>query len=113
MIEPGNDDAITPGHDRTPAVPEEPIANPGLPAHQWRPTDVDSRLEKRAERQVAAMFVLSMVCGVLFVVAYFTWRSATTSTRSSGWARPPSPSVSHSAARSCSSASASSSGPAS
>ncbi|MCW2832256.1 MAG: aioB [Nocardioides sp.] len=72
MIEPGNDDAITPGHDRSLAVAEEPIANPGLPAHQWRPTDVDERLEKRAERQVAAMFVLSMICGVLFVVAYFT-----------------------------------------
>ena len=72
MIEPGNDDAITPGHDRTPVVSEEPIVNPGLPAHQWRPTDVDPRLEKRAERQVAAMFVLSMICGVLFVVAYFT-----------------------------------------
>lgn len=62
-----------PSHgDHTPAVPEEPIANPGLPAHQWRPTDVDERAEKRAERQVAAMFGLSMVCAVLFVVAYFT-----------------------------------------
>ncbi len=59
-------------HDRTPAVPEEPIANPGLPAHQWRPTDVDPRAEKRAERQVAALFGLSMLCAVLFVVAYFT-----------------------------------------
>ena len=35
----------------------EPIANPGLPAHQWRPTDVDPKAEKRAERQVAALFV--------------------------------------------------------
>ena len=61
-----------PHGDHTPAVPEEPIANPGLPAHQWRPTDVDERAEKRAERQVAAMFGLSMVCAVLFVVAYFT-----------------------------------------
>ena len=59
-------------HDTTPAVPEEPIANPGLPAHQWRPTDVDDRAEKRAERQIAGMFALSMVCAFLFVVAYFT-----------------------------------------
>ncbi len=64
--------AVPPHGDHTPAVPEEPIPNPGLPAHQWRPTDVDERAEKRAERQVAAMFGLSMVCALLFVVAYFT-----------------------------------------
>ena len=58
--------------DHPPAVVEEPIANPGLPPHVWRPTDVDERAEKRAERQVAALFVLSMVCGLLFLVAYFT-----------------------------------------
>ena len=51
---------------------EEPIANPGLPAHQWRPTDVDDGAAKRAERQVAGFFVLSMVCTILFIVAYFT-----------------------------------------
>ena len=60
------------GTDRTPQSAEEPIPNPGLPAHTWRPTDVDPRAEKRAERQVALMFALSMVCAVLFVVAYFT-----------------------------------------
>ncbi|GAB2879864.1 cytochrome bc1 complex Rieske iron-sulfur subunit [Nocardioides pacificus] len=61
-------------HDETlPAVTEpDPIADPGLPAHQWRPTDVDPRAEKRAERQVAALFGFSMICAVLFVVAYFT-----------------------------------------
>jgi ubiquinol-cytochrome c reductase iron-sulfur subunit len=59
-----------PGTDHTPAV-ADPIADPGLPAHQWRPTDVDERAEKRAERQVAGMFVLAMVFSVLFVVAYF------------------------------------------
>ena len=44
--------------DTLPALPEgdEPIPNPGLPPHQWRPTDVDPRHEKRAERQVAALF---------------------------------------------------------
>jgi ubiquinol-cytochrome c reductase iron-sulfur subunit len=54
-----------------PAQPEEPIDNPGLPAHVWRPTDVDPAKEKRAERQVAALFGLSMLFTVLFVVAYF------------------------------------------
>jgi ubiquinol-cytochrome c reductase iron-sulfur subunit len=52
--------------------PDEPITNPGLPAHTWRPTDVDPAQEKRAERQVAGLFGLSAVCAVLFVVAYFT-----------------------------------------
>jgi ubiquinol-cytochrome c reductase iron-sulfur subunit len=56
-----------------PALPaDEPIQNPGLPAHQWRPTDVDPKAEKRAERQVAGLFGLASVCSVLFVVAYFT-----------------------------------------
>jgi ubiquinol-cytochrome c reductase iron-sulfur subunit len=50
----------------------EPIANPGLPAHVWRPTDVDPKAEKRAERQIAFLFFLSTVSAVLFVVAYLT-----------------------------------------
>jgi ubiquinol-cytochrome c reductase iron-sulfur subunit len=45
---------------------------PGLLPHRWRPTDVDPRAEKRAERQVAMLFGLSMLCTVLFAVAYFT-----------------------------------------
>ncbi|MFA6299979.1 MAG: ubiquinol-cytochrome C reductase, partial [Nocardioides sp.] len=59
-------------HGHLPATIEEPIANPGLPPHSWRPTDVDERLAKRAERQVAALFGLSAVCVVLFLVSYFT-----------------------------------------
>ena len=51
----------------------EPIADPGLPAHTWRPTDVDPKAEKRAERQVAALFVGAMISAVLFVVAYFSF----------------------------------------
>jgi ubiquinol-cytochrome c reductase iron-sulfur subunit len=50
----------------------DPIADPGLPAHQWRPTDVDDQAARRAERQVATWFLLSMACAVLFVVAYVT-----------------------------------------
>ncbi|MGL5809705.1 MAG: cytochrome bc1 complex Rieske iron-sulfur subunit [Nocardioides sp.] len=48
----------------------DPISDPGIDEHQWRPTDIDPRAEKRAERQIAALFVLSMVCSVLFVVSY-------------------------------------------
>lgn len=58
-------------HESDHGALEEPIANPGLPEHTWRPTDVDPKLEKRAERQVSLLFVLSSVCTVLFVVAYF------------------------------------------
>ena len=54
-------------------VPAEPVDNPGLPAHTWRPTDVDPALEKRAERQVAALFGFSAICTVLFVVSYFAF----------------------------------------
>ncbi len=58
--------------DNLPALPEEePIANPGLPEHTWRPTDVDPAAEKRAERQVAGFFTASMLFAVLFVVSYF------------------------------------------
>ncbi|WP_408899077.1 Rieske 2Fe-2S domain-containing protein [Nocardioides sp. R1-1] len=49
-----------------------PIPDPGLPEHQWRPTDVDPAKEKRAERQVAALFALSALSTIAFVVAYFT-----------------------------------------
>jgi len=67
---------VSDNHDNLPAQSGggeiEPVKNPGLPPHQWRPTDVDPKAEKRAERQVAMMFGLSMVCTVLFVVAYFS-----------------------------------------
>lgn len=66
-----------PGHELTnipdSAVTDDLYANPGLPEHQWRPTDVDPKAEKRAERQVATLFGLSAICTVLFVVSYFTF----------------------------------------
>ena len=51
----------------------EPIADPGLPAHEPRPTDVDASAEKRAERQVASLFGLSTIFTLLFCVAYFVF----------------------------------------
>jgi ubiquinol-cytochrome c reductase iron-sulfur subunit len=50
----------------------EPIPDPGVPPHEPRITDVDAALEKRAERQVAGMFGLASLFGLLFCVAYFT-----------------------------------------
>ncbi len=67
--EPGNEDAPDDQHGAA-LEPAEPLANPGLPEHVWRPTDVDPKAERRAERQVAALFGLSAICAVLFVVAY-------------------------------------------
>ncbi len=57
-------------HERA-SVEAEPIADPGLPAHEPRPTDVDAAQEKRAERQVATLFGLSTLFTLLFCVAYF------------------------------------------
>lgn len=57
--------------DNVPAVPEEPIPNPGLPEHLPRPTDVDRDAETRAERQVALLFGLAALFALLFCVAYF------------------------------------------
>jgi ubiquinol-cytochrome c reductase iron-sulfur subunit len=54
-------------------VEKEPFADPGLPEHQPRPTDVDVRSEKRAERQVAGLFGLSTIFTLLFVVSYFVF----------------------------------------
>jgi len=54
-------------------VQQGPLPDPGLPEHTWRPTDVDPKAEKRAERQVSALFGLSALFTVLFVVSYFVF----------------------------------------
>ena len=60
-----------PAHRAESTAVADPLPDPGLPAHEWRPTDVDERAEKRAERQVSLLFGLSALCTVLFVVSYF------------------------------------------
>ncbi|WP_246955208.1 Rieske 2Fe-2S domain-containing protein [Brachybacterium sp. Marseille-Q7125] len=45
--------------------------NPGLPPHQHRQADVSKSAEKRAERVVAGMFLLSVIGTVVFIGAYF------------------------------------------
>ena len=64
---------ITPhgeGHEAAPAKPGYlPVAD--VP-HKPRATDTDPKAARRAERQVASMFLLSMLFIVLFVVAYVT-----------------------------------------
>jgi ubiquinol-cytochrome c reductase iron-sulfur subunit len=51
--------------------PGDPIPDPGLEPHEPRLTDVDEKVAKRAERQVAAMFGLAALLTVAFVVAFF------------------------------------------
>lgn len=69
-----HDDAHDASHgELLPATPAEPLPDPGLPPHTWRPTDVDERLAKRAERQVSFLFGLSAVFTVLFFVSYFAF----------------------------------------
>jgi ubiquinol-cytochrome c reductase iron-sulfur subunit len=46
---------------------ERRFADPGLPAHVHRRSDVDPKAARRAERQVAAMFALSVIGTVIFV----------------------------------------------
>lgn len=62
----GTDVAATSGA----GLPER-FDNPGLPAHRHRMADVDPKAAKNAERQVAALFALSTLGTVLFLVAYF------------------------------------------
>jgi ubiquinol-cytochrome c reductase iron-sulfur subunit len=45
--------------------------NPGLPPHVHRLADDDENAAKRAERQVATMFGISMLGALVFLVAYF------------------------------------------
>jgi ubiquinol-cytochrome c reductase iron-sulfur subunit len=73
---PGNEHAVATTASSSPAVRQEhadPIADPGLDEHEPRPTDVDEKAEKRAERQIATLFGLSALFAVLFVVSYFAF----------------------------------------
>jgi ubiquinol-cytochrome c reductase iron-sulfur subunit len=47
-----------------------PIENPGLPDHAHRRTDSDPKAEKRAERQVASLFMLSAISTIGFIYSY-------------------------------------------
>ena len=53
----------------------ERFQDPGLPEHVHRNADVDPLAAKRAERQVAILFLLSAVGTVLTIVSYITIRS--------------------------------------
>lgn len=57
--------------DELDLVPDhEPVKDPGLPDHQYRPTDVDPAQDKRAERQISGMFTVASLLLVGFCVGY-------------------------------------------
>ncbi|WP_436787233.1 cytochrome bc1 complex Rieske iron-sulfur subunit [Yinghuangia sp. YIM S10712] len=53
-----------------PAGALDPFADPGLPEHEPRRTDIDEKAAKRAERQVSLLFVISMLATVAFIASY-------------------------------------------
>jgi ubiquinol-cytochrome c reductase iron-sulfur subunit len=48
----------------------EPLKDPGLPAHVHRRADTDPKAAKKAERQVAILFLLSAAGTILLVASY-------------------------------------------
>jgi ubiquinol-cytochrome c reductase iron-sulfur subunit len=50
---------------------ERTWANPGLPGHVYRRSDVDPKAAQRREREVATLFGISTLGTLLFIVAYF------------------------------------------
>ena len=48
----------------------EAISDPGIPPHVHRKTDEDPKAAKRAEKQVAILFLLSALGTLLFIVSY-------------------------------------------
>ncbi|MFW0155066.1 Rieske 2Fe-2S domain-containing protein [Rothia sp. P6271] len=59
--------AVVTSHEES----KEKFSDPGLPPHAPRLTDVDPKKAKAAERQVIALFIISMLGSVLFWFAYF------------------------------------------
>jgi len=73
---PGRTGALVPaGHAGAVAHSEaadlDLFENPGLPPHIHRLADDDEKAAKRAERQVATMFGISMLAALVFLVGYF------------------------------------------
>jgi ubiquinol-cytochrome c reductase iron-sulfur subunit len=67
MSEHGTEQGLVEGSG---GVPDR-FTNPGLPPHVPRSADLDERAARRAERQVATLFSVSMLATVVFLVAYF------------------------------------------
>lgn len=51
----------------------KPIKNPGIEPHRVRMTDKSERHARNAERQVAALFLISIIGGIFAIWAYFAF----------------------------------------
>ena len=58
-------------HEAAPKHVDGQWVDPGLPHHRPRRADVDPKAAKRAERQVAALFGLSILGTIATLVVYF------------------------------------------
>ncbi|AXJ11168.1 ubiquinol-cytochrome c reductase iron-sulfur subunit [Arthrobacter sp. PM3] len=71
----GNHSDGSPNHSGTVATAGqngvEKFQDPGIPPHRLRLADTDPRAAKKAERQVAILFGISVVGTLIFLVAYF------------------------------------------
>jgi ubiquinol-cytochrome c reductase iron-sulfur subunit len=54
------------------AAADDPFQDPGLPAHRPRVTDLDPRAAKRAERQVALLFLVA-IAGIIGSMVCYTF----------------------------------------
>ena len=71
VSQPGTALRLDPGHiESTGGIPER-FSDPGPAPHVPRLADLEERAARRAERQVAALFAISMVATLIFLVAYF------------------------------------------
>ena len=70
-------DSSVAGQKGTPAgtavVVRDAVANPGLPPHRPRVTDLNPSAERRAERTVYTLFYLSIVGSVFAIAAYMAF----------------------------------------
>jgi ubiquinol-cytochrome c reductase iron-sulfur subunit len=71
VSQPGAARLLDQGHTAGSGTMPERFTNPGLSPHVYRLADHDELAARRAERQVATLFAISMVATVIFLVAYF------------------------------------------
>ena len=68
----GHEVALDQGHVAGTGGGPDRFENPGLPPHVYRAADVDKKSAKRAERQVVALFLVSVISSFAFLAIYFT-----------------------------------------
>lgn len=73
--EPGEHEAPAPGSSTSSELATR-FADPGLPAHAYRRSDIDPKAAKRREIEVATLFGLSTLGTLLFIVAFFAIKPA-------------------------------------